>query len=254
MRVYIAGAGPGDPELLTIKARKVLERAEVVVYAGSLINPEVLEFAKEGAELHDSSGLTLEEVMAIISRAVGEGKTVVRLHSGDPSIYGAIAEQMELLESMGIDYEVIPGVSSIMAAAASLRREYTLPGISQSLIVTRLGGRTEVPEAESLAELANHGCSMAIFLSAHLIEEAVAELRKGYAASTPAAVVYRASWEDEEIVEGSLGDIAEKARAVGIKRNALILVGDFLRTKGKRSRLYAADFDHGYRRKKSEKH
>ncbi len=250
MSVYIVGAGPGDPKLITLRAKEVLERADVVVYAGSLINPAVLEFARKDAELHDSSELTLEEIMGIMSKAVGDGKIVVRLHSGDPSLYGAVAEQMERLEGVGIDYEIIPGVSSVLAAAASLRREYTVPGVSQSLIITRLRGRTEVPEGESLSELARHGCSMAIFLSAHMIEEAVEELRKGYKDSTPAAVVYRASWEDEEIVEGSLGEIAEKAKARGIGKTALILVGDFLKARGKRSRLYAADFEHGRRRRK----
>lgn len=249
MTVYFIGAGPGDPELLTLKGRRMLEAADVVVYAGSLINPDILEYAKKDAEFHDSSTITYEEIMDVLVKSSRNGKTVARLQSGDPSIYGAIAEQIGPLEEKGIPYKIVPGVSSIFAAAASLGKEYTTPGGPQSLIITRLSGRTPVPGREDLAVMAKHGCSMGIFLSAHMMEEAVEKLMKGYKGETPAAVVYKASWDDEKIILGTLEDIAEEAKAQGVKRTALILVGDFLKAKGGRSRLYSRDFEHGYRKK-----
>ncbi|MEE8168685.1 MAG: precorrin-4 C(11)-methyltransferase [Candidatus Hydrothermarchaeales archaeon] len=252
MTVYIIGAGPGDPELITLKAKAILERADVVVYAGSLINPEILKYAKTGAELYDSAGLTLEEIFKIIKKAANEGKVVARLHSGDPSLYGATQEQMALLRKEGINYKVIPGVSSIFAAAASLKREYTVPDVSQSLIITRLAGRTSVPEKEKLGELARHRCSMGVFLSAHMIEEAVEELKRGYGGAAPVAVVYRVSWKDEKIITGKLSDIASKVKAAGVNKTAIILVGDFLSAKDKRSRLYSGEFEHSFRTKKEE--
>ncbi len=249
MTVYFIGAGPGDPELLTIKGRGVLEVSDVVVYAGSLINPKILEYAKKDAELHDSSTMTFEEIIDVLVKSSRKGRVVARLQSGDPSIYGAIAEQIEALEAEEIPYRVIPGVSSIFAAAASLGKEYTMPGGSQSMIITRLSGRTHVPESEDLAALAKHGSSMGIFLSAHMMKEAVEKLMEGYGGDTPAAVVYKASWDDEKIILGTLDDIAERANAQGVTRTALILVGDFLSGKGGRSRLYSKDFEHGYRKK-----
>jgi precorrin-4/cobalt-precorrin-4 C11-methyltransferase len=247
--VYFIGAGPGDPELLTLKGRRVLGSADVVVYAGSLVNQAILGYARGDAAMYDSSGMTFEEITRVMVESAREGGTVARLHSGDPSIYGAIAEQIRALEEKGIPYEVIPGVSSIFAAAASLGIEFTQPGVSQSLIITRLGGRTPVPRREDLAAMARHGTSMGIFLSIHMVEEAVEKLMEGYSVETPAAVVYRASWDDEKVILGTLGDIARKARAEGVERTALLLVGDFLRGKGSRSRLYSKDFEHGYRRK-----
>lgn len=250
-RVYFIGAGPGDPELLTVKAARIIALADVIIYAGSLVNREVLRHAKETARIYDSAVLTLEEIIAIVEKAVAEGKTVARLQSGDPGLYGAIGEQMELLAQRGIAYEVIPGVSSFAAAAALLKREYTLPEVSQTVIITRLAGRTGVPEKEELSALAAHRASMCIFLSVHLIDRVVAELRKGYPPQTPVAVVARASWPDARVVRGTLENIARLVKDEKIERTALILVGDFLDTAGKRSQLYAPDFAHSYRGKRS---
>ncbi len=246
--IYLIGAGPGDPELLTIKAKKVIEEADVILYAGSLINPEVLKHAKKGAKLYNSVKMTLKEIFKIISKAVREKKTVARLHSGDPSIYGAMQEEIEFFERKKLRYEIIPGVSSFVAAAASLRKEYTIPEVSQTLIITRMEGRTGVPE--KLRELAKHRCSMCIFLSAGMIDKVVKELRNGYLDETPAAVVYRASWKDEKIIRGKLKNIAGKVEKERINKTALVLVGDFLRAKGKRSKLYDEKFGHSFRGRK----
>ncbi|MFQ6051317.1 MAG: precorrin-4 C(11)-methyltransferase [Candidatus Hydrothermarchaeota archaeon] len=247
MKVYFIGAGPGDPDLLTIKAKKVIEESDVIIYAGSLINPEILKYAKKDADLFDSSGMTLEEIKEVIYEAVNNKKTVARIHSGDPSIYGAIQEQIDFLEEKKIEFEIIPGVSSFLSAAASLKREYTIPEVSQTLIITRISGRTKVPEKESLRELSRHKASMCIFLSAHMIDEVVNELINFYDENTPVAVVYKASLPDEKIVHGNLGNIAEKVKNERIERKALILVGDFLMSKGKRSKLYDKDFTHSFR-------
>ncbi|WP_457555436.1 precorrin-4 C(11)-methyltransferase [Candidatus Pyrohabitans sp.] len=249
MKVYFVGSGPGDPELLTLRAKRLLESADVVVYAGSLTNPAILEFAK-GAELYDSSGMTLEEIVEIMERAVRQGRRVVRLHSGDPSIYGAAGEQIQELKKRGIECELVPGVSSFLAAAARLGVEYTVPGVSQTVILTRIAGRTPVPEKERLEELAKHRASMVIFLSASHIEEVVKQLLRSYPPATPAAVVYRASWEDEMVIRSCLGEIAPLVERAGIRRSALILVGDFLEKQGERSRLYNKEFTHGFRRRK----
>lgn len=248
--VYFIGAGPGDPELLTLKGRDVLMEADVVIYAGSLINPRILNLAKKDALLYDSSGMSLEEIMEIIVRAVREGKTVARLHSGDPSLYSAIGEQVRALAELGIDYRVIPGVSSFQAAAATLGLELTVPEVAQTVILTRISGRTKVPEKERLRKLAKHKASMCIFLSAHKIQEVVEELVEGYGRNAPAVVVYRASWEDERVIRGSLAEIAEKA---GEMRTALILVGGFLEPQAEKSKLYDSEFEHGCRRKKSRR-
>lgn len=248
MRVYFIGAGPGDAGLLTVKGKAVLEEADVIIYAGSLINPEILRHAKKGALLYDSSGMTLEEILGVMVNAVREGKIVARLHSGDPSLYGAIGEQIRLLAEKGIKYEVIPGISSFQAAAAALGLEYTVPEVVQTVILTRISGRTRVPEKERLRELARHRASMCIFLSAHKMQEVVEELMESYGAGAPAAVIYRASWEDEKVVRGRLAEIAEKAGDV--KKTALILVGDFLKPRKAESKLYDPKFEHGYRRKK----
>ena len=250
IQVYFIGAGPGDPELLTIRAKNIIERADVIIYADSLINPEVCSFAREGAEIYRSASLTLEEMTGIILSAVKQGKVVARLQSGDPSIYGAIQEQMAALDEKEITYGIIPGVSSLFAAAASLKTELTVPELSQTVIITRMVGRTPVPALENLKSLAVHQSSMAIFLSASLIQEVVAELLAGgYHPATPAAIVYRASWEDEIVVRTTLNDLAEQMKTSGIRKQALILVGAFLNSKDNnlRSRLYDKDFKHEYR-------
>jgi len=250
VQVYFIGAGPGDPELLTIRAKNIIERADVIIYADSLINPEVCSYAREGAEIHRSASLTLEEITEIILNSVKQGKMVARLNSGDPSLYGAIQEQMATLDKRGIEYEIVPGVSSLFAAAAALRAELTVPELSQTVIVTRIEGRTPVPTTESLRSLAAHQSTMAIFLSASMVEEVVAELLAGgYHPGTPAAVVYRASWKDETVLRTTLSNLVERVKASGIRKQALILVGGFLNSKktGSRSKLYDKNFKHEYR-------
>jgi precorrin-4/cobalt-precorrin-4 C11-methyltransferase len=244
VQVYFIGAGPGDPELLTIRAKNIIKRADVIIYADSLINPEVCRFAQEGAEIYKSASLSLEEITEIIVNAVKHMKVVARLQSGDPSIYGAIREQMAALDEKGIAYEIIPGVSSLFAAAAALKTELTIAELSQTVIITRLEGKTPVPALENLKDLARHKSSMAIFLSVSMIEEVVAELLAGgYKPDTPAAVVYRASWKDEVILRAPLKSLAERVQASGIGKQALILVGAFLGLKKKtRSRLYNRGF------------
>lgn len=250
-QVYFIGAGPGDPELLTVKAKKVIDRADMIIYADSLVNPGVYADAKEGARIHGSSSLTLEQIMELIIEAVHEKKTVARIQTGDSSVYGAIHEQMAALDAKGIEYEIIPGVSSMFAAIAAVKAEFTVPDLSQTLIVTRVEGRTPVPESEQLSSLASHHTSMAIFLSTSLAEKVGNELLAGgYAPDTPVAVVYRASWPDQQILRTTIeklsGDI-EKAR---LTRQAIILVGDFLRDADseRRSQLYSGKFAHGYRK------
>ncbi len=249
-KVFFIGAGPGDPDLMTIKAGKIIAQAGLVIYAGSLVNPDVLKFAKPGAALYDSAKMELIEIIELIKDYASQGKTVARVHTGDPSLYGAIAEQMAELDKAGVEYEVVPGVSSAFAAAAALKCELTLPEISQTVIFTRLSGRTEVPEKESLASLSKHRATMAIFLSVGDIERVVKELLEGYQGYTPAAVVYKASWPEEKIIRGTLSDIAAKVREEKINKTALILVGKAL-GKGqmeKYSKLYDKDFRHEYRK------
>jgi precorrin-4/cobalt-precorrin-4 C11-methyltransferase len=249
-RVYFIGAGPGDPELLTIKAQRIIKRADVIIFADSLINPEVCNLAKEGAEIHGSASLTLKETIAIISPAAKKGQTVARLQSGDPSIYGAIQEQMDLLDEQNIEYEIVPGVSSLFAAAAALRTELTIPEEAQTVIITRREGKTPVPAAESLKRLAEHHTTLVIFLSIAMAEQVQTELLAGgYAPDTPVAVVYRASWPDERVVRTILGTLAEEVRKSGISKQALILIGSFLSPgkKKARSKLYDESFEHGCR-------
>ena len=244
--VHFVGAGPGAADLITVRGAALLRRADVLVYAGSLVNAELLELAPPGCERHDSARLTLEEVLDILERAEREGKTSVRLHSGDPSLYGAIREQMDALAARGIAYDVTPGVSSLFGAAAALGAEYTLPGVSQSLIVTRLAGRTPGPERESLRELARHGASMALFLSAGMLERVREELLAGGCApDTPAALVYKATWPEERVVRCTVDTLPEAGAGIG--RTALVLVGGFLDAPYERSRLYDASFTTGYR-------
>lgn len=252
--VHFIGAGPGDPELITLKGKRLIDEADVIIYAGSLVNPQVLSGARKDAEIYNSAKMTLPEVIAVMRQAEEEGKMVARVHTGDPAIYGAHREQMKELDSLGIPYDVIPGVSSFLAAAASMKKEYTLPGISQTVILTRMEGRTPVPKREQIESLAVHQASMAIFLSVGQIEELVRCLVKGgYPETTPAAVVYKASWEDEKIVTGTLEDIAEKVKEAGIRKTAMITVGRFLGNEFELSKLYDENFTHEYRTAREHK-
>lgn len=247
--VHFIGAGPGDPELMTLKGQRLIREADIIIYAGSLVNPQVLSGAGQSAEIYDSSSMTLQQVVDVMAAGVRAGKQVVRVHTGDPSIYGAHREQMAELDQLGIPYDVVPGVSSFLAAAASLKREYTLPGVSQTVILTRMEGRTQVPETEQIEGLAAHQATMVLFLSVSQIGLLCQRLQKGgYPADTPAAVVYKASWEDERIVTGTLEDLAEKVEQAGIRRTALVTVGRFLGDGFQRSKLYDGAFSHGYRK------
>lgn len=245
--VYFIGAGPGDPELLTVKGKKIIDRADIIVYAGSLVNEKVLASRREDAVVYNSAYMTLEEVIDVMAKA-GPDRCVARVHTGDPSIFGAIREQMDALDALGLDYEVIPGVSSFLGAAASLKREYTLPGVSQTVILTRMEGRTPVPERESISRLASHQATMIIFLSVGMIEKLCEMLRESYDAHTPAAVVYKATWEDEKIVRGTLADIAGKVREAGITKTALTIVGNFLGDDYELSKLYDKTFTTEFRK------
>lgn len=246
--IYFIGAGPGDPDLITVKGRKLLEQADVVIYAGSLVWDAHVLFCKSDCEIHNSAEMTLEQIIGCMIAAERQGKTVVRLHTGDPTIYGAIGEQMAWLEREGIAYEVIPGVSSFTAGCAALQREFTVPDVTQTIILTRIEGRTPVPEAEALERLAAHRCSMAIFLSVKQIDAVVEKLTQGYGRDdVPAAVVYKATWPDQRVISGTLQDIAEKLKTAGIQKFSQILVGDFLKGASKRSLLYDPHFSHEFR-------
>lgn len=246
--VHFVGAGPGAVDLITLRGARLLETADVIIYAGSLVNPALLECKKESCVVYDSAGMTLEEVLKVMIAAEGEGKTTVRLHTGDPSLYGAIREQMDALEERGIPYDVTPGVSAFSGAAAALRAEYTLPGVSQSVIITRMEGRTPMPEGERLSALASHGCTMALFLSAGLLEEVERELLAGgYAPDTPAAIVYKATWPEEKVYRCTVSTLAETARVNQVTKTALITIGGFLGERYDRSKLYDPGFSHGCR-------
>ncbi len=245
--VYFIGAGPGDPKLITLKGHEIIKSADVIIYAGSLVNPEVIGHRKEDALVYNSASMTLKEVLEVMKEAIDKGLTVARVHTGDPSIYGAIREQMDALDELSIEYEVIPGVSSFVASAAALKKELTLPEVSQTVILTRMEGRTPVPQRESLKSLASHQATMAIFLSVHMIEEVVEELLSSYSKETPVAVVQKASWQDEKIVVGTLDNIAEKVRESKITKTAQILVGYFLGNEYALSKLYDEGFAHEYR-------
>lgn len=249
-KVVFIGAGPGDPELITIKGKKWLEKADVVIYAGSLLNPEYLRYCKKNAELHDSAKMSLPEVQQIMAKAVKEGKLVARVHDGDPSFYGAIQEQMSFLDKEKIEYFRIPGVSCLQGAAGALNRELTLPNISQTVIITRPEGRTPVPEAESISKLAAHQATMVIFLGTPHIARVVKELLKGgYPEDTPAQVVYKATWPQQKIVKGTLHDIEAKVKAAGITETALIFVGKVLDPQAyDLSKLYDPKFTTGFRK------
>lgn len=247
-RVVFIGAGPGDPELLTIKAFRVIEDADVIIYAGSLVNPEVLGYAKSDALIYNSAHMNLDEILDVMEKSVQEGKMVARVHTGDPAIYGAIAEQIQYLREKKISYEIIPGVSSLFATAAALESELTLPEVSQTVIITRPSGRTPKPDREAIHRLAEHQATMCIFLGVHMIEKVVSELLTSYDQDTPVAVVQKASWEDEKIVRGTLIDIVSKVQEAGIKKTAIIVVGDVLGTsRVTPSKLYDSHFSHEYR-------
>lgn len=250
--IHFVGAGCGAPDLITVRGKNLLEKADVVVYAGSLVNPELLQYAPEQAAVYNSATMTLEEVMEVMSKAAAQGKEVVRLHTGEPSIYGAIREQMDLCEAAGIDYDCCPGVSACFGAAASLGLEYTLPEVSQSLIITRMAGKTGVPEKESIESFAAHQASMAIYLSAGMLEELSKRLiRGGYREDTPAALVYKVSWPEEETYLCNIAQLPQVAKEHGIYKTALVLVGDVIaHSDYRRSRLYAADFETEFRKKK----
>ena len=246
--VHFVGAGPGAPDLITLRGAELLKRTDVIIYAGSLVNPALLAYAKEGCRVYNSAEMTLEQVIAVLEDAERGGLESVRLHTGDPSVYGAIREQMDALDCLGIPYDDTPGVSSFCGAAASLRAEYTLPGVSQSVIITRVAGRTPVPEAESVAEMARHGASMVLFLSAGMLDKLQAELLKGaYTENTPAAIVYKATWPEEKVVRCTVGTLAESGAREGIRKTALVLVGDFLGAAYERSKLYDPAFTTEFR-------
>ncbi|MDR2551724.1 MAG: precorrin-4 C(11)-methyltransferase [Treponema sp.] len=251
--IYFIGAGPGDPKLITVKGMEILRRADVIIYAGSLVNPALLEYAKSGAEIYDSSSMTLEEVIAVMKKSAKRGNETARLHTGDPSLYGAIGEQIKALDELGIASEVVPGVSAFSGAAAALKAEYTLPGVSQSLIITRCAGRTSVPVNESIAALAAHSLPMAVFLSTGLTCVLQKEMLAGGSdPKTPAAIVYHASWPDEKVILGTLEELPGMAEKNGLTKTSLILIGDFLSGQGGRSRLYDGDFSHSFRKARTE--
>ncbi|MBN2041894.1 MAG: precorrin-4 C(11)-methyltransferase [Spirochaetes bacterium] len=247
-KVYFIGAGPGDPELITLKGMKIIEKADVIIYAGSLVNKELFKNYDNKMKLYDSASMTLDEVMQVMKDAVEKDLLVARVHTGDPSIYGAIREQIVELEKDRIPYEVIPGVSSFTGAASALGMEFTLPGVSQTVILTRLEGRTSVPEKESLTSLASHKASMCIFLSVQMIDDVVEKLLEYYPASTPVAIIQKATWPDQKIVLGNLSNIAQKTVEAEIKKTAMIMVGDFLGNDFEKSKLYDKDFSHEFRK------
>lgn len=246
--IYFVGAGSGAPDLITVRGARLLSEADVIVYASSLVNPALLDYKKDGCEVYNSAKMTLEEVIAVMAPAAKAGKTVVRLHTGDPCVYGAHREQMDELDKRGIPYEVCPGVSSFCGAAAALKAEYTLPNVSQSVILTRMEGRTPVPEKEQIEAFAAHGATMVIFLSAgqlpRLSERLIAG---GYAPDTPAAIVYKATWPDEKVVRTTVGELAAAGAREGITKTALITVGGFLGTEYERSKLYDPTFTTEFR-------
>ena len=248
--IHFVGAGPGAVDLITVRGQRYLKEADVIIYAGSLVNKGLLEYAKEGCEVYNSAYMTLEEVISVMERAEAEGKMTVRLHTGDPCIYGAIREQMDILDEKGIDYDSCPGVSSFCGAAAALNLEYTLPEVSQSVIITRTEGRTPVPEREKIMSFAAHGATMVLFLSTGLLEKLVKELLAGgYASDTPAAIVYKATWPEEEAYVCTIDTLVETARKHQITKTALILVGNVVtHSHYERSKLYDPGFTTEFRK------
>lgn len=251
--VDFVGASCGAPDLITVRGKSLIEAADVIIYAGSLVNPELLSCAKEGCEIHNSALMHLDEVIDVMQKAEAAGKNTVRLHTGDPSIYGAIREQMDRLDALGIAYRVTPGVSSFCGAAAALRAEYTLPDVSQTVILTRMAGRTPVPERESIESLAAHGATMVIFLSTGMLAELSQRLISGgYSPETPAAIVYKATWNDEKVVRCTVAKLAAAAAENGITKTALITVGNFLGNDYELSKLYDKNFETEFRKAESQ--
>ena len=247
--IHFVGAGSGAPDLITIRGKKFLEEADVIIYAGSLVNPQLLDYAKEGCQIYNSAKMTLEEVLDVMREAEKAEKMTVRLHTGDPCLYGAIREQMDVLDEEGVSYDYCPGVSSFCGAASALNLEYTLPEVSQSVIITRMAGRTPVPEKESIESFAAHQATMVVFLSTGLLEELSKRLIEGgYSKDTPAAIVYKATWEDQKIVRGDLTNIAERVKEAGITKTALTVVGDFLGNDYELSKLYDKTFTTEFRK------
>lgn len=248
--VHFVGAGSGAPDLITVRGREYIESADVIIYAGSLVNPDIIKWARPDCQVYNSAVMTLEEVREVICESESKGLMTVRLHTGDPSIYGAIREQMDELDTMGIEYDVTPGVSACFGAAASLNLEYTLPGVSQSLIITRMEGRTDVPESESIESFATHGASMAIYLSSGMLGELSKRLiAGGYDSDTPAAIVYKATWPEEERYVCSVGTLEQTGAEHNITKTAIILVGDAIaHSSYERSKLYDPTFTTEYRK------
>ncbi|MBE5979769.1 MAG: precorrin-4 C(11)-methyltransferase [Paenibacillaceae bacterium] len=248
--VHIVGAGPGAPDLITVRGKELLEKADVIIYAGSLVNPALLDYKKPDCAVYDSAKMTLEEVIEVVVQAESDGKMTVRLHTGDPCIYGAIREQMDELDNRGISYEICPGVSSFCGAASAMKMEYTLPEVTQSVIITRMAGRTPVPERESIASFAAHGATMVIFLSTGMLKELSNELiRGGYSPETPAAICYKATWPEEKTVVCTVSTLEERAQREQIRKTALILVGDAVsQSNYSRSLLYDPSFTTEFRK------
>jgi len=247
--IHFVGAGPGAADLITMRGAKLLQETDIIIYAGSLVNPALLEYAKTGCQVYNSAEMTLEEVIDVMKDAEAKSLDTVRLHTGDASLYGAIREQMDLLDERGIEYEDVPGVSSFSGAAAALNAEYTLPGVSQSVVITRMAGRTPVPDKESIRSFAQHDCTMVIFLSTGLLDDVSRELMEGgYGADAPAAIVYKATWPDEKVWRCTVGTLVETAREAGVKNTALITIGGFLGDSYERSKLYDPAFTHMFRK------
>lgn len=248
-QVYFVGAGPGAADLITLRGKRIIEGSDVIIYAGSLVNPELLNYAKQGVEIYNSAYMTLEQVLEVMKKSAEAGLTVCRLHTGDPSLYGAVREQMDALDELGISYESCPGVSAAFGAAAAMDIEYTLPGISQSLVITRMAGRTAVPPKENIESWASHGATMAIYLSTGMLGELTERLiAGGYSADTPAAIIYKATWPDEEYYRCRLSELEKTAADHGITKTALILVGEAIASKDyEKSKLYDRDFETEFR-------
>lgn len=251
--IYIVGAGPGAEDLITVRGVELLKKADTIIYAGSLVNPGLLKYAKDGCSIHDSAKMTLEEVISVMEKDDAPNKIIVRLHTGDPCIYGAIREQMDILDSKGMEYEYVPGVSSFIGAASALKAEYTLPNVSQTVILTRMAGRTPVPEKEEIESLAAHQATMIIFLTSTMLKELSNRLIEGgYSPDTPAAIVYKATWPDQKVIRTTVKNIAVEAEKEGINKMALICVGNFLGDNYDRSKLYHPEFTHLFREGKQE--
>lgn len=251
--IHFVGAGPGAADLITVRGQALLQQADIIIYAGSLVNPALLEYAKPSCKIHNSAHMTLEEVLAVMQQAEQTQHITVRLHTGDPCLYGAIQEQMDALDKLGIAYDVVPGVSSFCGAAAALKTEYTLPGVSQSVVITRIAGRTPVPEKEEISLFAAHGATMVIFLSTGMLPQLSQRLMLGgYSGDIPAAIVYKATWPQEQVLRCTVADLAQTAKQHNITKTALIIVGNCLNSAYERSRLYHPSFSHEFRTSATE--